>query len=105
MSELVSIRDGDFAVIVDGYLVECRQIIKISSRFIFWKSPHNANAQRVSRDKIIFSGSETIALRLVEQLRSSRAQRAEEEKNVILRYRKRNEKFVAEAEKKEAQSK
>lgn len=93
----VKIKDGDFIVILSRWSIDVQRAIKITAQFVFYKEDRRETPRRVRIDDVVFSGPEPIARKLVEQLKSSDAQKLDDDRAAYQRHQKRNEAFIAKA--------
>ncbi len=98
---MIAIKDGDFVVLKESYRIEVRQVFKVTAQLLFYRRDDwNGKPQeprRIRRDKVVFSGSESVARDLAELLTSSRARMDDEQRSAYTRRVERDNKIIATA--------
>jgi hypothetical protein len=92
----VQVKDGDFVVVRDRWRLDCVQAIKVTKQMVFymdtfWKP---ARERRLRIQDVLFSGPESAAKKLKEQLASSYAQKVTDQTAAADRMRKRDDGFI-----------
>lgn len=94
---MVEIKAGDFVVDVGRYFIEVYEVTRVSAQ-CFWRLSQFSNKERRhDRSSVVFAGPEAVAVRLKEQLTSSRAQEAQDKQAASLRRAERDKKLIAAA--------